>query len=118
MRVKNAVAAARQGVTIKTLGRWDKRFDEVGYPKPIYILGQIHRDLDEIIAWEALNLHTGIGTRRRAAALANLAKPRKPKQAKPTKAKRRKVKDKAEAQRAEARRDPRQQGLPGIGGPK
>jgi hypothetical protein len=53
-RLKDPACAKRQGVTTRTLRRWenDKR---VGYPKAQVILGRRYRFLDEIEAWEARN---------------------------------------------------------------
>ena len=107
MRIPNSAAAKRAGVTVRTLTRWDQRPEEVGYAKPIYILGRIYRETDEIDAFERLN--------------PGFSPPRKEKQpalhrTKQAKAKR-KVKDRAEQERVIARRDKRQQALPEIGGP-
>ena len=55
MYIKNAAAAARAGVSPKSLARWDKRYEEVRYPRPVFILGQIYRKLSEIEAWERNN---------------------------------------------------------------
>ena len=107
MRIPNNAAAKRAGVTPKTLSRWDQRYEEVGYPKPIYILGRIYREtdgVDGIDEWEANNPNFSPSRKSKPPTLYRTKQ-----------AKRTKVKDKAEHERAIARRDKRQQALPVIG---
>ena len=92
MRIKNKAAAKRAGVCPKTLSRWDKRYEEVGYARPIFVLGQIYRETDEIDEFERKNPEFG---RRPLPRGLHRTKQNPPKQAKSPK--QRKVRDRAAA---------------------
>ena len=112
MRIKNKAAAQRAAVSPKTLSRWDKRYEEIGYAKPIYVLGQIYRDVAEIEAFERENPDFSPRKRKPPQAAEST------KQLKQQKPPKQRKKDRAEQERAISRRDPRQQALSEIGGPK